>query len=135
MYVPEAQGGLPPGTTYCTYWVHVPASGVGYVPRTVAPQALTKYYQNNFDPSSPEGLLSDWLAFWKVWVIGDIVVYGCVPLWARLPMNHAFSFVYICILSFMRGSEAVAREDGAAPFEVAPIEGVERSLPRRDPKD
>ena len=40
-YVPEAQGGLPPGTTYCTYWVHVPASGVGYVPRTVAPQDLT----------------------------------------------------------------------------------------------
>ena len=37
-YVPEAQGGLPPGTTYCTYWVHVPASGVGYVPGTVATQ-------------------------------------------------------------------------------------------------
>ena len=50
-------------------------------------------------------------------------------------MNHAFSFVYICILSFMRGSEAVAREDGAAPFEVAPVDGVEGSLPRRDPKD
>ena len=27
------------GTTYCTYWVRVPASGVPYVPRTVAPQA------------------------------------------------------------------------------------------------
>ena len=101
----------------------------------ICTSALTKYYQNNFDPSSPEGLLSDWLAFWKVWVIGDLVVYGCVPLWARLPMNHAFSFVYICILSFMRGSEAVAREDGAAPFEVAPVDGVEGSLPRRDPKD
>ena len=24
---------------------------------------------------------------------------------------------------------------GAAPFEVAPVEGVEGSLPRRDPKD
>jgi len=88
----------------------------------ITTSALTKYYQNNFDPSSPEGLLSDWLAFWKVWVIGDIVVYGCVPLWARLPANHAFSFVYICILSFMRGAEAPAADGGAEPFAVAPIE-------------
>ena len=29
----------PKGPAYCTYWVRVPASGVGYVPRTVAPQA------------------------------------------------------------------------------------------------
>ena len=28
----------PQGPTYSTYWVCVPASGVGYVPRTVAPQ-------------------------------------------------------------------------------------------------
>ena len=40
-YVPDAQGGLPQGPTYCTYGVRVPASGVGYVPRTVAPQAET----------------------------------------------------------------------------------------------
>ena len=37
-YVPEAQGGLPPGTTYCTYGVHLPATGVPYVPGTLAPQ-------------------------------------------------------------------------------------------------
>ena len=29
----------PQGPAYCTYWVRVPASGVPYVPRTVAPQA------------------------------------------------------------------------------------------------
>ena len=28
----------PQGPTYSTYWVRVPASGVRYVPRTVAPQ-------------------------------------------------------------------------------------------------
>ena len=28
----------PQGPTYCTYWVRVPASGVGYVQRTVATQ-------------------------------------------------------------------------------------------------
>ena len=33
---------LPQGPTYSTYWVHVPASGVGYVPRTVAPQVLRR---------------------------------------------------------------------------------------------
>ena len=29
----------PQGAAYCTYWVRVPATGVPYVPRTVAPQA------------------------------------------------------------------------------------------------
>ena len=27
-----------------------------------------------------------------------------LPLWARLPANHAISFVYVCILSIMRGA-------------------------------
>ena len=39
-YVPDAQGGLPQGPTYCTYGVRVPASGVGHVPRTVATQVV-----------------------------------------------------------------------------------------------
>ena len=30
----------PQAPTYCTYGIRVPASGVGYVPRTVAPQEL-----------------------------------------------------------------------------------------------
>ena len=38
VYVPDAQGGLPAGPHYCTYWVRVPASAVPYVPRTLAPQ-------------------------------------------------------------------------------------------------
>eukprot|EP00316_Scyphosphaera_apsteinii_P003213 CAMPEP_0119346692 /NCGR_PEP_ID=MMETSP1333-20130426/108135_1 /TAXON_ID=418940 /ORGANISM="Scyphosphaera apsteinii, Strain RCC1455" /LENGTH=100 /DNA_ID=CAMNT_0007359203 /DNA_START=559 /DNA_END=861 /DNA_ORIENTATION=- len=73
-------------------------------PTKVGTTALSKYYKNNFDRSSEEGLLADWLAFWKIWIIGDVVVYGCCPMWARLPMNHVFSFVYICVLSFMRGA-------------------------------
>ena len=43
LYLPEAQGSLPPGAPlahYCTYAVRVQASGVPYVPRTVAPQVL-----------------------------------------------------------------------------------------------
>ena len=41
LYVPEAQGIFSLGPTHCTYAVHVPASGVPYVPRTVAPQVAS----------------------------------------------------------------------------------------------
>ena len=37
LYVPDAQGSLHQGSTYCTYAIRVPG-GVPYVPRTVAPQ-------------------------------------------------------------------------------------------------
>ena len=33
---------MPQPPPYCTYGVRVPASGVGYVPRTVAPQVRIK---------------------------------------------------------------------------------------------
>ena len=37
-----------------------------------------------------------------------------VPLWARLPVNNSISFIYVCLLSFMRGGEDedVAEESG-----------------------
>ena len=37
---PHAQGSLPRGAKYCACAVHVYASGVPYVPRTVAPQEV-----------------------------------------------------------------------------------------------
>ena len=37
LYVPDAQGSLHQGSTYCAYAIRVPG-GVPYVPRTVAPQ-------------------------------------------------------------------------------------------------
>ena len=55
--------------------------------------------------------MSDWVAFWKIWFIGDAVVYGLCPMWARLPANHIFSFVYVCVLSFTRGSSAPSSEE------------------------
>ena len=70
----------------------------------VATTAVGKYWANNFDTSNQDGLLTDWVAFWKIWVVGDIVVFGFCPMWARLPVNHIFSFMYVCVLSFMRGS-------------------------------
>ena len=70
----------------------------------ISTTALGKYWAHNFDRSHAEGLLTDWMAFWKIWIIGDVVVYGLCPMWARLPMNHVFSFAYICVLSYMRGA-------------------------------
>lgn len=75
-------------------------------PSSVASVAVGKYWKNNFDVTNEEGLITDWIAFWKIWVIGDIVVFGFCPMWARLPVNHIFSFMYVCVLSFMRGSSA-----------------------------
>eukprot|EP00617_Octactis_speculum_P009603 CAMPEP_0185797212 /NCGR_PEP_ID=MMETSP1174-20130828/161497_1 /TAXON_ID=35687 /ORGANISM="Dictyocha speculum, Strain CCMP1381" /LENGTH=89 /DNA_ID=CAMNT_0028492633 /DNA_START=586 /DNA_END=855 /DNA_ORIENTATION=- len=63
---------------------------------TVTSNALTSYSKNAKE---------DWIAFWKIWIVGDMVVYGLMPMWARLPANHGFSFIYVCILSFMRGGE------------------------------
>ena len=47
LYVLEAQGSLPLGPAHCTYAVRVPASGVPYVPRTVAPQAAGHFFHED----------------------------------------------------------------------------------------
>ena len=64
-------------------------------PGKVMKKAMEKYGINYWD---------DWVALWKIWIPGDALVFA-LPLWARLPANHAISFVYMCILSFMRGSD------------------------------
>jgi hypothetical protein len=61
----------------------------------IATAAFAKYRENARD---------DWIAFWQVWVPGDIIVFGLVPMWARLPVNNAISFLYVLVLSFMRGA-------------------------------
>ena len=59
-------------------------------------------------------MVDDWIGFWKVWVIGDIVAFGMVPLWARLPTNNAISFLYVLVLSSMRGApEAALAPEGS----------------------
>lgn len=82
----------------------------------VVTNALAKYRENARD---------DWLGFWKIWIVGDVVVMGLCPMWARLPANHAFSFVYVCVLSFMRGeAEKPACVKGQQTTRLA--EGQER---------
>ena len=51
-----------------------------------------------------KNMWEDCQALWKIWIPGDVLVFS-LPLWARLPANHAISFVYMCILSFTRGGE------------------------------
>lgn len=77
----------------------------GGTPADWAAAAWKKYAKNNFagGPGQP-GFLEDWIGFWKVWIIGDIIVFGMVPLWARLPVNNSISFIYVLVLSFMRGA-------------------------------
>jgi len=69
-------------------------------PTQIAKEAMSKYYSN---------MWSDNLAIWALWIPADIVVYSC-PMWLRLPLNHGISFVWTCILSFMRG-DAIKEEE------------------------
>mmetsp|Transcript_17077 Transcript_17077/g.35699 ORF Transcript_17077/g.35699 Transcript_17077/m.35699 type:complete len:295 (-) Transcript_17077:93-977(-) len=85
---------------------------------TVAGNAIKKYWNNNFVAGS---VMADWLAFWKIWIVGDMVVYGLMPMWARLPANHFFSFLYVVVLSFTRGGEE--------PPKLEDAEGALKALP------
>ena len=79
--------------------------GVGGV--EAVPVGLTKYATN---------AVEDNLSMWALWIPGDLLVYA-VPLWMRLPLNHGFSFIWTCYLSFLRGDkiEEKAPEDAALP--------------------
>lgn len=61
----------------------------------VLDEAKAKYRAN---------ITTDMTAFASLWVPGDLVIYA-LPLWMRLPANHALSFAWTCILSVMRGQE------------------------------
>jgi len=57
--------------------------------------AMAKYQRN---------LVSDNLAIWGLWIPADLIIYA-VPVWMRLPLNHAVSLAWTMILSWMRGGE------------------------------
>lgn len=84
----------------------------------VSVNALNKYKKN---------AVEDLLAFWKIWVPGDLLVMS-LPLWLRLPVNHGISFVYVCVLSFMRGAEPKkATIEIEEPADILQLEGVPES--------
>jgi len=57
-------------------------------------RAMEKY-RGNF--------VKDNLAMWGLWIPFDLIIYA-VPIWMRLPLNHAVSLAWTMILSNMRGS-------------------------------
>jgi len=63
-------------------------------PETVK-NACAKYWNNS---------VVDNLAMWGLWIPMDVVIYA-VPVWLRLPLNHAVSAVWTVILSWLRGNE------------------------------
>mmetsp|Transcript_16194 Transcript_16194/g.22770 ORF Transcript_16194/g.22770 Transcript_16194/m.22770 type:complete len:216 (+) Transcript_16194:28-675(+) len=84
--------------------------GTADVPRSASEvfnTAMTKFQKN---------WLEDFKALWKVWIVGDIVIFSC-PLWMRLPLNHGLSFVYVCILSYMRGAPETLSVETTKPSE------------------
>lgn len=56
--------------------------------------ALGKYSSNMRD---------DILTSWAIWVPGHTITYGFMPIHLRMPWIAAVSFVYVSVLSFMRG--------------------------------
>lgn len=49
-----------------------------------------------------QGVVEDLKSAWAIWIPGHAIFFS-VPLFLRLPTNHAMSFGYVCVLSLMRG--------------------------------
>ena len=58
-------------------------------------RALDRYRRNAW---------TDLTSAWSIWIPGHAIFFS-VPMWARLPTNHALSFGFVCVLSVMRGGE------------------------------
>ncbi len=65
-------------------------------------KALNQYRQN---------MVEDLKALWKIWVPATMVNFAIMPMWARIPTVAATSMIWTCILSAMRGGDAVHSED------------------------
>lgn len=61
----------------------------------VVSRGLNKYWGN---------CVTDNLYMWSLWIPGDLIVYA-VPIWMRLPLNHAISLAWTMILSGLRGKD------------------------------
>lgn len=61
----------------------------------MASTVLERYRRNAWD---------DLTATWRIWFPGFAVCFS-VPLWLRMPVNHGISFMYVMLLSIMRGDD------------------------------
>jgi len=69
--------------------------GGGSIDSGLVQRGVAKYWTN---------IVKDNQYIWALWIPGDLIVYA-VPIWMRLPLNHAISLVWTMILSFVRGNE------------------------------
>ena len=78
--------------------------GTGYdkTPSSVVSTGLGTYFGQNF--------VEDNAKMYATWIPGDFIIYA-VPMWLRLPTNHALSFLWTCYLSFLRGDANDEDED------------------------
>ena len=76
-------------------------TGVDATPLMIATNGLSRYRDNAFEDNAK---------MWALWIPGDLVIYA-VPIWMRLPCNHALSFVWTCYLSFLRGEPELVEND------------------------
>mmetsp|Transcript_48635 Transcript_48635/g.103972 ORF Transcript_48635/g.103972 Transcript_48635/m.103972 type:complete len:241 (+) Transcript_48635:468-1190(+) len=76
--------------------------------RGIVTTALSKYQKNCFQ---------DWAAGWCVWIPGHYVTYFWMPIHLRVPWAACASFVYICLLSYLRGD--IGKEAAQPSEDVA----------------
>jgi len=79
---------------FYTFKELIQADGGGLSP-SLFWNALSKYKANFW---------MDNLAIWGLWVPFDMIIYA-LPIWMRLPVNHAVSLAWTMILSWLRGNE------------------------------
>lgn len=65
-------------------------------------EAINKYRENMAD---------DLKALWKLWVPCTVVNFAFMPMHLRIPFAAGVSFLWTCILSAMRGGDAINDDD------------------------
>jgi hypothetical protein len=68
-------------------------------------KAMQKYKDNFW---------KDNLAIQSFWCPADIIIFGMLPMWARMPMQHTSALAWTMILSTMRG-DATAKPSPSPP--------------------
>ena len=70
-----------------------------------AAHAMARYRANLWD---------DCVSAWMIWIPGHAIFFS-VPMYLRLPVNHAMSFAYVCVLSLMRGGSHASSSTSPPP--------------------
>ena len=92
-------------------FLHIPFAFLPsfYLTQEVTTHGLADASPANALTSWQTNLWSDCVSAWAIWVPGHAIFFS-VPLWLRLPVNHAMSFAYVCVLSAMRGQGEKMKE-------------------------